>query len=182
MPRLFTALDIPDEIQHQLSTLMPRDSNIRPQNQPHITLHYIGNTSDPISNAIHLKLLKIKSNTFHQNLSGVGIFAKKKNRHILWSGVEKCDGLVTLHKAIGRALLSIGLTLEKRNYHPHITIARLSKPNKILETSYLESHATFKAEFDVTSFSLYASESQEGRIRYTKLHEYTLYNYGQTTL
>jgi 2'-5' RNA ligase len=172
MTRLFTALDIPDSIKGDLARLEPEGDFVRIQSQPHITLHFIGHVSDDIALAISSEFNNIELRAYDQEIEGVGAFTKGKPPHILWAGVSKSCGLMNLHAAIGDSLTEVGHKLEDREYTPHITIARLTRPSPELVESYLSAHGSFKASFRVSKFGIYSSEFIEGKLIYRKLQEY----------
>lgn len=155
MPRLFTALDIPSNVKNELSALAPIDRGVRLQNHPHITLRFIGNVSDAMASSICDALEDVEQNAYTQVLSGVGAFTRGNASHILWAGVTKCSGLLSLHSSISNSLVTLGHALEQREYTPHITIARLKKPNQEIVRSFISDHANFGASFDALSFGLF---------------------------
>ena len=174
MTRLFTAIDIPDHIKTDLARLEPEGDSIRIQSHPHITLHFIGHVSDEIALDISSAFNNIEVMAYNQDIEGVGAFTKGKPPHILWVGVRKCAGLINLHAAIGDTLAEVGHKLEGRDYTPHITIARLKRRSPGMVELYLSAHSSFKASFRVSSFGLYSSEHEDGKLIYRKLQEYKL--------
>mgnify|MGYP000016101066 CR=1 FL=1 len=177
MTRLFTALEIPDPVKEELSRLEPKGNNIKVQNQPHITLHFIGKVSDIVASSICSELNNIELNCYTQAISGVGAFYRGKTPHSLWAGVDKCNGLNTLHSAVGSSLSKLGIELDKREYRPHITIARLRSSNEKYVQSYISNHENFKTSFSVKRFCLYSYVFEQGKPVYTKVQEYNLINY-----
>jgi len=174
MTRLFTALEIPGPVKEELSRIEPKDDNVKLPVQPHITLHFIGNVSHIMASSICSELKNVESNCYTQKISGVGAFYRRKAPFCLWAGVDKCNGLNALHSAVGCSLGRLGLDLGKREYKPHITIARLKSSNEKYVQSYISNHANFKASFSVKSFCLYTSEFEQGKPVYTKMQEYNL--------
>jgi len=174
MTRLFIALEIPDSVKEELSRLEPKGNNIKVQAQPHITLHFIGNVSHAMASSICSELHNVESRCYAQKISGVGAFYRGKTAHCLWAGVEQCHGLIALHSAIASSLTRLGLEVDKRDYKPHITIARLKSASEKFVQSYISSHGDFKASFTVKRFYLYSSNSEQGKLVYTKVQEYNL--------
>ena len=177
MTRLFIALEIPSPVKEQLSRLAPKDKHLKAQNQPHITLHFIGKVSDIVASSICSALNQIELNCYTQEISGVGAFYRGNTAHTLWAGVGKCNGLNTLHSAIGDSLSSLGIELDKRDYKPHITIARLRSSQEKYAQAYISNHDGFKASFSVKRFCLYSYLFEQDKPIYTKVQEYNLINY-----
>jgi len=174
MTRLFTALEIPGRVKEELSRIEPIGDNVKLAVQPHITLHFIGNVSHIMASSICSELKNVESTCYTQKISGVGAFYRRKAPFCLWAGVDICNGLNALHSAVGCSLGRLGLDLGKREYKPHITIARLKSSNEKYIQSYISNHANFKTSFSVKSFCLYTSEFEQGKPVYTKMQEYNL--------
>ena len=172
MPILFTALEIPESTQASILDLRPKNLGINKPATLHITLHYIGMVNNVQSDLIQASLLNVKSKPYSQKIRGVGAFNQTRAPHILWAGVHKCEELLNLHVSVGQYLQEVGVTLENRQYNPHITVARIKNTNKALVGSYLNNHRNFSAHFDVTGFSLFSSERTKLGAIYTKLHSY----------
>ncbi|MCG6155444.1 RNA 2',3'-cyclic phosphodiesterase [Rubinisphaera margarita] len=127
MPRLFTAIDFPEDVRRSLATVVPAASRqVRPvptQNL-HLTLHFLGEAEE--SAAVE-SLTGIESGSFSVTLADAGTFRGRDGK-ILWIGVENSSELQGLYSAAGARLSKAGFRLEKRPYSPHITVARTRRP------------------------------------------------------
>lgn len=75
MPRLFIAVDIPESIRRKIAWLdMPAAgvARVTPPDDLHITLHFIGEVSDSLSDALQTQLRSVTASSFVVELSGVG--------------------------------------------------------------------------------------------------------------
>ncbi len=92
----------------------------------HITLAFLGNISLDQITRINEKVNHVckQHHPFSLELNGIGIFGKNDSPRIFWAGVKKEPSLFLLQREIKKACTSIGFTLEDREYHPHITLAR----------------------------------------------------------
>jgi 2'-5' RNA ligase len=158
MPRLFTAIALPDAVTAALAALQPAPATgvrlVAPA-QMHVTLHFIGEAE--IAHVAGL-LQQVAMQPCELTLSGVGEFGKGT---VLWAGVRSESGLWQLHAAIGRALTAGGIAVESRPWHPHVTLARC-KPHvpRQLVTAFLERHAAFHLPpLTADRFALYSSTS-----------------------
>jgi RNA 2',3'-cyclic 3'-phosphodiesterase len=58
-------------------------------------------------------------------VSGIGTFGPPRSPRVVWAGVEPVPGLIRLQGRIADGLRALGLPLENRPYHPHITLGRI---------------------------------------------------------
>lgn len=89
----------------------------------HLTLQFLGE-QPPERAARAAELARtIHVPRFELTIGGYGAFPDSMRPHVLWLGVH--GNVAPLARALGEALASDGFPLEAREYHPHITIARL---------------------------------------------------------
>lgn len=177
MPRLFTAIDIPESIRRKIAWLKLPDAGEARLTSPddlHITLHFIGEVSDEICNEIQLRLRSVIAASFVQELSGVGIFANAGRPEILWAGVERPPELVALREAVGHVLKSLQIQLDEREFNPHITVARMKRPSPASTTEFMEANSSFHTRFTATSLSLYRVAPHGQEPHYRVVEEYSL--------
>lgn len=169
MPKLFTAIDLPDPVKTALARLQPAPAagvRIVKPDQMHVTLHFFG---DIDLDRIVALLQTVRVPSFDLALRGVGQFPSAQNSTTLWAGVEVGAGLRTLHDAIGAAIVAGGLPKEARSYNPHITLARCEAgTSSSLSTDF---HG---ASFRVSSFELYSSTMVDGVPHYRREREFLL--------
>ncbi len=164
MPRLFTGIEIPEEIRDQLSDLsMPLPGAWWiDADDLHVTLRFAGDIDNPTADELVRNLDAIEGEAFVARLTGLGTFGAKEPRS-LWVGVEAGPALGRLAKANEKAARAAGLAPETRAFKGHVTIARLrnSPPNAIAR--FLARRATYASEpFLVTSFALFSSKPLTG--------------------
>ncbi len=177
MPRLFIAIQIPQNIQAELVKIQPlkmEGIRLTPPNEMHLTLHFIGEVSDSISEAIRSQLNSVSSGTFKLQLDGAGCFRDNGFPRFLWAGVKVSTELIRLRKAIGEVLTSLEIKLEDREYKPHLTLARLANLSEEIAKDFLEKHLSFGANFEVASFALYSVVRTDSEFQYVKLENYNL--------
>ncbi|MDR1714121.1 MAG: 2'-5' RNA ligase family protein, partial [Coriobacteriales bacterium] len=95
-------------------------------------------------------------------LEGIGSF-RQKHGHTWWVGVQADPELVVLAGALAEALRQIGLAIQRREFQPHITLARgvHSSGPVLLEVP--------SCEFTVPGISLMRSQHKGDRMVYTEL-------------
>jgi RNA 2',3'-cyclic 3'-phosphodiesterase len=160
MPRLFVAIDPPDEEKQQLAALcngLPGARWVRDR-QFHLTLHFFGNVEGPTARTIAEALHGVRADPFELALAGVGHFPPRGEPRVLWAGVEESEGLLELHRQVQRVLKRAGLPPEERKFQAHITLARLVATPLPRLLAFLREHAELSSEpFAVTEFELYSS-------------------------
>ena len=160
MMRLFVAIDLPEAIKNNLADISFGLSGARwvPLHQQHLTVRFIGEVDEPLFHDICSELEQVEIERFGITLKGVGHFPPRKVHGVLWVGLEKSDSLLGLRKKVDSALAGCSIISEKRQFSPHITLARLKKIPPQQVTQFLDDNALFSLpEFTVRKFYLYSS-------------------------
>jgi len=164
MPRLFTGIELPEEIVWRLSTLRAGLSGahwIDPGNY-HITMRFAGDIACEEANHFADALCDIHFDSFDIELSGLGSFGGNKPRTI-FAAVKPSPALEQLQKAHERAARLAGLPPETRNFVPHVTLARLRNVSPFMVADYLARYGGFFSEpFPVERFVLFSSRPNQG--------------------
>ena len=130
MPRLFTAIEVPDEIRDELYRLrmpLPGARWMKPESY-HITLRFAGDIGNVAAREFAANLSRIEPDGFELRLSGLGAFGGD-DPHAIWAGVELTPQLEDLARAHEKAARNAGLAPETRAFKPHVTLARLKHSN-----------------------------------------------------
>ena len=93
------------------------------KNNFHLTLVYIGEVSQVELEGYLVILENLDIGRLNLTASYIGSF-KRRDREMLWMGLEKNQALLTLHKQLTAALKAHGFEGEDRKYAPHITLGR----------------------------------------------------------
>ena len=165
--RLFVAVDIPAELLEGLNaSLAPLRA--RPEvksarwttaaNQ-HVTLKFLGwveaEAVDPVATALVSVVSSYEPSTI--TLAGLGAFPSERRARVLWAGLDDPAGLLrALASGIEGALVPLGFGTEKRDFSPHLTLARF-KPPAALAGVLSEEQGVAPARFDVDHLVLYRS-------------------------
>lgn len=160
MPRLFIAIDLPEDIKNTLSQIsgdMPGAKRVG-ASEIHLTLRFIGEADTQTFSRIRTALSGVSSPAFSLSLSGVGHFPPRGNPRVLWVGLEKRPELMLLQEQIEATLQQAGIPAEDRPFSPHITLARLKEtpPSAVAKFETLHRGLTFPP-FEVQEFVLYSS-------------------------
>ena len=163
MPRLFVAIELPERVKDSLVALQTPLPGARwvGREQMHLTLRFIGaDVPEAQVTPIQDALAQVQAESFPMTVRDVGRFPPgKRAAQVLWAGVATNPALGWLHRSIETALAGVGFAPEARDFHPHITLARLKNNRPVPEVSqFLADNATFATEpFLVDRFFLIRS-------------------------
>lgn len=163
MPRLFTAIEIPRPIADRLSMLRAGLHGARwidPENY-HLTVRFFGDVDFETARDITDALGQTIAEPFTLKLNGLGSFGGKKPR-ALFADLTPCAELEALQHAHEGAARMAGLPPERRNFKPHITIARLRGARADAVAGYLAHSGLIAESFPVTRVVLYSSRNSVG--------------------
>jgi RNA 2',3'-cyclic 3'-phosphodiesterase len=164
MPRLFTAVEIPEEVGESLAMLrggLPGARWIDPENY-HLTLRFIGDIDDGVARDIAFMLGDVERAPFELRLEGLASFGGRKPRAV-FAAVGANAALHDLQAEHERLMRRVGLEPEGRKYSPHVTLARLRDSSARQVADYLGSRGSFRSPpFQVTRFVLYSSRASVG--------------------
>ena len=165
--RVFIALDIPSGDQESLTDAIGRLQSVIPKGVKwvdpggiHLTLKFLGNVPLPMVEKL-LTAMQQASDQFQTEsagkqlqlrLSGLGTFPNRQQARVLWAGTEgDLDSLAALQKLVDQAVATLGYSLEKRPFRPHLTIGRVrdSVPQQLRQSI---GQAVAAAELPPTDF------------------------------
>ncbi len=179
--RLFAGLDLPDAIQQNLGALIGHlrpAAAIRwsPAANLHITTKFIGERSSGDLARIEQALAGVRGPAIEITMRGLGWFPNPHNPRILFAAVRSPESLLDLARSTDAALEPAGVAREKRDYKPHLTLARIEERAELAELrqriAALESDAF--GQFTATAFHLYLSQPGPGGSVYSKLASFPL--------
>ncbi|HEX4696284.1 MAG TPA: RNA 2',3'-cyclic phosphodiesterase [Candidatus Udaeobacter sp.] len=160
--RLFVAIDLPDSTRGLLASLDPHIRGARwiDPTQMHLTLGFFDDVPEEVDSALREKLSAIEFGAFFLPVIGIGTFSGRGAPKIIWIGVGTAHPhLFQIHKRVQEAALGVGLELELRPWHPHITIARCRDVSVQSLRKFLQSNKDFDAGMiRVETFHLYSSK------------------------
>ena len=177
--RTFVSVSVPKEIvniQSMLkSTIEPKGVKVRwvMNGKMHLTLKFIGNTTQgSIDNLNEALFNAVKSaKVINLLISGTGAFPVKGRPNVLWLGIKgDIDELKQLTVNINNSLEPLGFITEKRDFLPHVTIARIKSNQKKIPniSNYLNTTFT-ELPMKIVKISLMQSESFSKGTFYTIL-------------
>ena len=134
--RCFVAIAIPESTRvrlvETLVTLRRRRHDARwvaPENL-HVSLAFLGEVPDNELNGISGILTNVANGvrSFTLKICGAGTFGPPRHPRVLWAGIPASTELTALHAALSTQLSERGFRTDDREYSPHVTLARFSRP------------------------------------------------------
>ena len=134
--RAFIAIKLPDFIKNDLKdaqkTMLAngiKAKYISPENM-HLTLKFMGNIDYYLLPEIRDILTRSAqyAKPIRLSLKGIGAFPNSRSPKIIWAGINgETQKLATLHTKLEQGLSNIGIPEEKREFHGHLTLARIKR-------------------------------------------------------
>jgi 2'-5' RNA ligase len=164
MPRLFTAIEIPEAMRVRLSLLRAPITGakwVQPEDM-HITLRFAGDIDGRTADDFADLLGDVSVPPFMVAIAGGGSFGGRDPR-VLWVGVEAGPELDGLYRAHDRAARAAGLEPNPRDFHAHVTLARMRRVRHGAVARFLAENGDLRLEpFRVTRFVLLSARPGSG--------------------
>lgn len=175
--RLFVAVDLPEDVQDDVSRMalgVPGARWLDPEDY-HLTLRFVGEVDGLRYQDVDQALQEVRRDPFELQLSGVGFFPPRGITRSLWVGVAASPELITLRGAVERTLTRAGLEPERRKFSPHITVARLdgTPPGRVAR--FITANSLYRSRpFSVDGIHLYSSNLHRKGAHYELEQSYPL--------
>jgi RNA 2',3'-cyclic 3'-phosphodiesterase len=147
MPRLFTAIELPDDIRAELYRLhvpLPGARWMKPADY-HLTLRFFGDIEGGTAHELIANLAEIEADAFELRICGLGAFGGNDPQQ-LWAGIEPSESLDALQRTHEKAARNAGLPPEKRSFKPHVTLARMRHSNADAVARFLTRYSGYRSE------------------------------------
>ena len=139
--RVFIAIELPADVRKSLSAHINRLRKAEPEihaswnrdENLHLTLKFLGNAPgakiEALSQAVHRAADRFQ--LFDMIVGRCGAFPPRGQPRVLWIGIDDPSRKLTeLYRALEDECAEAGFAREQRPFHPHLTIARLRKPQR----------------------------------------------------
>ncbi len=175
--RLFVGLGLPEEIKAQLASLERgiRGARWLDSDRLHVTLVFIGEVDGAAARDIADSLETLRCPPFDVEISGVGHFGQLRRARTVWAGVAPSGPLKRLRKGVVRRLELADIAVERRRFHPHITLARIRGETGHHLANFLAEHSLMRLPFfTAEEFTLFESHLRPEGAVYEALAAYSL--------
>jgi len=180
--RGFIAIDIPTsqkivELSNQIKNSGANVKLVELKNI-HITLKFLGDAEEEYIDQIE-KTIKESTDgiePFDIKLANTGVFPNRNYVKVMWVGIEDNGELAQISNNINEGLAAFGFEKEKREFSPHLTIARVrSARNKDKLVEIVDKYNDIEfSTIKVDSIKLMQSELTPKGPIYTTLKEIKL--------
>ena len=184
--RIFCAVELPSDVRARLERHVGQlradvpdaaASWTRVENI-HLTLKFFGNVVlDRIPNISAASSRAAKHfSSFEISVGSTGVFPKPSRAQVLWIGVNDLSGkLSELHKQLEKEFASEGFQKEDRAFRPHLTIARIRRPEGARRLAEAHLQMEFKShEIKLTELIVFRSELSPHGSKYTPIYRHYL--------
>jgi 2'-5' RNA ligase len=135
--RAFVAVDLVADVVSEIEALVqqikgrvPGAKWVAPKNL-HLTLRFLGEADEQTLSALSETVASVvrECQPFELEFRGIGFFPSAKRPRILWIGINKPpEVLLELQRELEAATTRHGFEPERRDFSPHLTVARFRKP------------------------------------------------------
>ena len=141
--RLFTALDLPDDVRAQYAALQDPDALDARWTSPsqfHVTLRFLGETESAQAAEYENAIATIDAPAAKCVPYGLDVLPSRRSPSVLIVGLERRASLLSVYRSVSDALEAKGLEPESRKYRPHVTLARLGDLSPETVHHFLDTH------------------------------------------
>src|SRR3990172_1126215 len=184
--RIFCAIELPQLINEQLMQHIAALRRAVPHAQAswaraasiHLTIKFLGEIRASLVERVTLAASKAveQIGPFKIEIGGAGAFPKRGMPTVLWIGVnDLSDELGHLHKNLELECARVGFPREEKAFHPHLTVARLRKPqgSRTLAATHQEMEVA-PTVVEVSDLLVIRSELNSEGSRYSVISRHSL--------
>jgi 2'-5' RNA ligase len=184
--RLFYALELPESLRTRIGehARMVREAVpdagatwIRMENI-HLTVKFFGMVSTDRIDSISKTAERVTEQfaPITVSIGGTGVFPRPSRPQVLWVGVGDPRGtLAAFQSELENEFAGIGFLKEERDFRPHLTIARIRRPEKAKDLGQVHLNSELSRENVVLdNLILFRSELSKQGSKYTPISRHRL--------
>lgn len=178
--RLFIALDIPTDEIYKLTDLRDEiygtsnDLRWEDVSKMHITLKFLGDVGENISELLIRRLEEIKFEKISAKFNKFSFFKKNGSLKILFADLKENKKIVELYKILEEECGLLGFERETRKFYPHLTLLRIKDNDEVERLLKYNNYQIKNSEFNINSFSVIKSELLRTGSEYTIVKRFNL--------
>lgn len=160
--RLFFALPLPEGPRRALAALQSDVGKARwvPAEQLHVTMRFLGEVDEEAEARVVERVERARPSwpAVRVAVRGLGVFGSPERPRVLWAALDPAGEVRRIAAELESCVRDAGLPPEERSFTAHVTLARLTRPDRRALRALLERQARFETEaFDVPALVLYQS-------------------------
>ncbi|MDP6522703.1 MAG: RNA 2',3'-cyclic phosphodiesterase [Kiritimatiellia bacterium] len=179
--RAFVSIGLGENVRSNLATAASRlkDTGAKvswvPAANLHLSMAFLGDIRADTAGVLGETMDNVTSShgQFSLEVVGVGTFGRPKSPRVIWAGIADSPSLAGLQAELQSELISLGIELETRPFHPHVTLGRVRSSRACGDLLYRIGRLG-QAEFGkirVASVELMRSVLNQTGARYTMVHK-----------
>ena len=186
--RVFCAVELPQQVRTQLEEHILKLRKQIPDaaaswsrvENIHLTLKFFGNVAldriPAITDAAARTVAEFSA--FPIGIGGTGVFPRPSRAQVLWIGVSDPTGrLSALQERLENEFAAEGFPKENRAYRPHLTIARIRRPEGARRLAETHLQIPFTAtNIELNEVILFRSELSPKGSKYTAISKHQIRN------
>ena len=182
--RAFVAVEVPLAVRRALvarqAFLRKAETHVAwvPLTNLHLSLAFLGDIPSIMVEMLALALDETAASNapFVCVVKGLGTFGGSRAPRVVWAGLAPCPPLMRLQRELVGHLGGLGVDVESREYHPHITLGRIRSPRSAdrLVKAADAAREDLLGEVPVESVALMRSRLCPAGAEYTLLHSAAL--------
>lgn len=179
MIRAFLGIELSPDLRSALAVqqfLLPLPRR-EPVENLHLTLVFLGETSDAVLEAAHEAFSALRAPAFAMQIEGLGLFGGDRPR-LVFAGVAANPALERLQAKVANLARRAGCEIEGRRFLPHVTLGRFPPPAPPdamrLERAVAEAARFRPPLMPVTDIALFQSHRGRAGSQYEVLARYPL--------
>jgi len=184
--RTFIAFETPEQIRKDIlavqTTLKTAHADVKWESidKFHVTIKFLGDVEE----GLLPKILSVvgetvtRFNTFDIMYNNLGCFPNLRSPKVLWVGCENRDGtLLSFKNELDSRLSPFGFEIEKRAFHPHLTLGRVKGESGIKDLTSMLKSITFEPRTAmINTIVVMKSDLRPGGSLYTSLQQTELHS------
>jgi len=175
--RLFIAIAPPPALREELAALaigMPGARWVAADNM-HLTLRFLGEVNPAEAEDLDATLSVLRAAPVAVSLQGIGTFGHGRRVHAVWVAAGRDPALMHLQSRVEAAVVHAGFPPDGRKFTPHVTLARLKRPDPARLEGFIAAHndRAFPA-FVADEVVLFESHLTRDGAHYEALERYSL--------
>ena len=184
--RIFAAIELPDKVQKQIQKQIKTLQTEVPGNKAswsrteniHLTVKFFGSVQQKRISRIADAAARVvkKFSEIELKIGNTGAFPKVSQPRVLWIGVSDSTGeLARLQKLFEEECALEGFEKEARDFKPHLTIARLRRPEGARALAESNQKIGFESmTVEVNELVVFRSEPSSKGSKYTVLSRHRI--------